>query len=247
VSGRSRLSAIVVEYREGAVAIVTIDRPVRRNALELAAWRDLAGAGGHFCAGADNSEFARERADSAGAAAYDREVAAAYDAIRALPQPSVAAIAGSCVGGGCAVALCCDLRVMDKGAQFGIPAARLGTIYSIEESRLLLAIVGLAAAKRVLMGGELFDAGTAREIGFADEVVDGDVVEAAIAFARPILASAPLAVAGAEEILEALAGGDVEARRPRLEAVIRAALDSRDYCEGAAAFREKRPPRFIGT
>jgi enoyl-CoA hydratase/carnithine racemase len=247
------------------VAIVTINRPARRNALHLEAWRDLAagfralaaakeprlvvltGAGGHFCAGADISEFARVRTDSTGGNAYDREVEAAHAAIRALPQPSIAAVAGSCVGGGCALALSCDFRIMDRGARFGIPAARLGTIYSIEECRLLVTTVGLAAAKRVLLSGELLDAGTAREIGFADRVVDGDVVASAIAFAEPMLANAPLAIAGAKEILEALARGEVERRRPRLEALIREALDSADYREGAAAFLEKRRPRFTGS
>src|SRR5579859_1210592 len=114
------------------VAAVTINRPARRNALDRAAWRGLAsafrglaaerevrlvvltGAGGHFCAGADISEFPRLRADSASGALYEREVAAAYEAIRALPQPSVAAIAGYCAGGGCAIALCCDFRVMHE-------------------------------------------------------------------------------------------------------------------------------------
>jgi enoyl-CoA hydratase/carnithine racemase len=70
----------------------------------------LTGAGGHFCAGADISEFARVRADSEGGKTYQREVEAASAAIRALPQPTVAAIAGSCVGGGCALALSCDSR-----------------------------------------------------------------------------------------------------------------------------------------
>jgi enoyl-CoA hydratase/carnithine racemase len=259
------MSDIVIEYRPPAVAIVTINRPARRNALHLDAWRDLAagfralaaakevrlvvltGAGGHFCAGADISEFARVRADSTGGNAYDREVEAADAAIRALPQPTIAAVAGSCVGGGCALALSCDFRVMDRGARFGIPAARLGTIYSIEECRLLISTVGLAAAKRVLLSGELLDADTAREIGFADRVVDGDVVAAAIAFAEPMMANAPLAIAGAKEILEALARGEVECRRLRLEALIRQALDSADYREGAAAFLEKRRPRFTGS
>jgi enoyl-CoA hydratase/carnithine racemase len=255
---------ITVGRPSRSVAVVTIDRPARRNALNLQAWRDLAttfhgiaadrdvrlavltGAGGHFCAGADISEFARMRADSTGGAAYEREVGACYEAIRALPQPSVAAIAGSCVGGGVAIALCCDFRVMQRGARFGIPATRLGTIYMIEECRFLFSVVGLANAKRILYGGELFDADAAREMGFADAVVEGDVVESAIAFGEPISANAPLAIAGVKRILQALASGDVEAQRPAIEALIREALDSDDYREGAAAFLEKRPARFTG-
>jgi enoyl-CoA hydratase/carnithine racemase len=247
-----------------SVAIVTLDRPARRNALDLRAWRDLAaafrtlaaehavrlvvltGASGHFCAGADISEFSRVRADSTGGAAYEREVAACYEAIRALPQPSVAAVEGSCVGGGCAIALCCDFRVLHKGARFGIPATKLGTIYTIEECRFLFSVVGLANAKRILYGSELFGAAQAQEMGFANAVVEGDVVDSAIRFGRAMAANAPLAVAGIKAILQALAAGEVERRRPEIERLIREALDSQDYREGARAFLEKRPAKFTG-
>lgn len=258
------MSEITVSRPSPAVAVVTIDRPARRNALNLDAWRGLAGsfralaaerevrlviltgAAGHFCAGADISEFARVRADSAGGATYERDVASCYEAIRGVPQPTIAAIAGSCVGGGCAIALCCDFRVFHRGARFGIPATKLGTIYTVEECRFLYSVVGLANAKRILYGSELFGAAAAREMGFADTVVDGDVVDSAIAFGAPMTANAPLAIAGTKRILQALAAGDAERQRPAIEALIRAALDSEDYREGAAAFLEKRPARFGG-
>jgi len=258
------VSDIRVERRGEAVAIVTIDRQARRNALDLAAWRGLAeafrglagdktvrlvvltGAGGHFCAGADISEFARARADSASGAAYEKTVGAAYAAIRALPQPSIAAIEGSCAGGGCAIALSCDFRVMRRGARFGIPAAKLGTIYTIGECHLLQSTIGLANAKRILFGGALHDAETAREMGFADALVDTDPVAAAIDFAAAMTANAPLAIAGMKTILDELGRGDIAAARPGIEQRIREALDSDDYREGAAAFMEKRPPRFLG-
>jgi enoyl-CoA hydratase/carnithine racemase len=258
------VSEIVVSRPRPVVALVTINRPARRNACDRAAWRDLAGtfralaaaeelrlviltgAGGHFCAGADISEFSRLRADSTSGAAYDRDVAACFEALRALPQPSVAAIAGSCVGGGCALALCCDFRVLHRGARFGIPATRLGAVYSVEECRLLLSIVGLANAKRVLYGAELHDTAAARAMGFADAVVEGDVVANAITFAEKMMANAPLAIAGAKTILQELAYGDVARRKDALDALIRQALDSADYREGAAAFLEKRSPNFTG-
>jgi enoyl-CoA hydratase/carnithine racemase len=245
-----------------AIAVVTIDRPARRNACNLAAWQGLArsfrelageravrlviltGAAGHFCAGADISEFATLRADSAGGAAYEREVEAAYRAIQELPQPSIAAIEGA--GGGCALALCCDFRVLRGNVRFGIPAAKLGTVYTIEECRLLLSVVGVANAKRILFGGELFDAATASEMGFADTVVESDPVAAAVAFGEAMAANAPLAVAGIKRILQELAYGDVDARKPEIAALIREALDSQDYREGAAAFLEKRKPNFTG-
>jgi enoyl-CoA hydratase/carnithine racemase len=258
------VSDISLSRPSAAVAVVTIDRRARRNALNLAAWRDLAaqfralaaerevrlvvltGAAGHFCAGADISEFARVRADSAAGALYEREVAACYDAIRALPQPSIAAVAGSCAGGGCAIALCCDFRVLHRDARFGIPATKLGTIYTVEECRFLFTVVGLANAKRILYGSELHDAEGALAMGFADGVVDGDVVDAAIGFGAAMTANAPLAIAGTKLILQELAGGDVERRRKEIEALIRQALDSEDYREGARAFLEKRPANFAG-
>jgi enoyl-CoA hydratase/carnithine racemase len=247
------------------IAVVTIDRPARRNALNLAAWRDLAaqfralaerrdvrliiltGAGGHFCAGADISEFAEARADSATGAEYTREVAACYAAIRAAPQPTLAAIEGACVGGGCAIALCCDFRVMHRAARFGIPATKLGTIYTAAECRFLYQVVGLANAKRILYSSDLFDVVAARQMGFADVVAKEGAVDMAIEFAAPIARNAPLALAGTKLILEALASGDVAERRSDIDALIREALDSADYREGARAFLDKRPPRFTGN
>ena len=258
------MSEIAVSRPSPSVAVVTIDRPARRNALNLQAWRDIAaafralaadrdvrlavltGAGGHFCAGADISEFALVRADSAGGAVYEREVAACYAAIRALPQPSIAAIQGSCVGGGVAIALSCDFRVMHRAARFGIPATKLGTIYTIEECRLLFSVVGLANAKRILYGGELFDVVAARDMKFADVIAREDPIETALVFAGQMMANAPLAIAGTKRILEGLAAGDIERRRPEIEEAIAQALDSDDYREGARAFLEKRLPHVTG-
>lgn len=255
---------IAVSRPAPGVAVVTIDRRARRNALNVAAWRALAenfrslagqsdvrlvvltGAAGHFCAGADISEFAQVRADSAGGAQYERDVAACYTAIRALPQPSIAAIEGSCAGGGCAIALCCDFRVMNRTARFGIPATKLGTIYTIEECRFLYSVVGLANAKRILYSSELLDAFTARQMGFADLLTRENPVESAIAFGTKMMANAPLAIAGVKLILQSLASGDVGARRAEIDRLIREALDSEDYREGALAFLEKRPANFTG-
>ena len=260
----SDVSNISVDLPRPAVAVVTIDRLARRNALDLAAWRDLAGAfraladarevrlviltgaGGHFCAGADISEFARVRADSAGGAAYEREVGACYEAIRTPPQPSIAAIEGACVGGGCAIALSCDFRVMHRAARFGIPATKLGTIYTIEECRLLYSIVGLANAKRILYSSDLFDVVAAREMKFADVVAREGAIDTAIAFGTAMMANAPLAIAGTKRILQALAAGEVERHRAEIAALIEQALDSEDYREGARAFLEKRSANFAG-
>jgi enoyl-CoA hydratase/carnithine racemase len=259
------VSEILLEKRTPSIAIVTIDRPARRNACDLAAWRDLArtfimlsedrevrlviltGAAGHFCAGADISEFSTARADSASGARYEEEIEACYAAIESLRQPSVAAIEGYCVGGGCALAMCCDFRIARKGARFGIPAAKLSVIYGIHECRLLLSLVGLSNAKRILFKGELVDAAEAARMGLVNEEVAGDPIEAAIDFAGGMIDKAPLSIAGAKLILGSLARGDIERKAPEIDELMRVALESRDYREGQKAFAEKRRPKFVGA
>jgi enoyl-CoA hydratase/carnithine racemase len=247
--------------RDGAVAIVTLDRPQRRNAVTLAMWRELGrifagfaadetvraviltGAGEHFCAGADISEFAANRADAGQGDAYDAVVDATSAAIGELPKPSFAAISGFCLGGGVGLALACDFRIAAPGAQFAIPAARLGIVYGLEETRNLLAAVGLAQAKRLLFSAERIDAATAHRIGLVDEIA-ADPVAAAAALAATMARNAPLSIAGSKAILEALAAGERDAGAA--QALSARAQASEDYREGRTAFMEKRPPVFRG-
>ncbi|WP_374445825.1 enoyl-CoA hydratase/isomerase family protein [Stella sp.] len=255
---------LAVETEDG-VAIVTIDRPARRNAVSLAMWRGLAdifgdlgrrpdvraviltGAGGHFCAGADISEFPTVRADSAMGVAYEETADAATRAIRDCPRPTIAAVSGYAMGGGCGIALACDFRVGDQTTRMGIPAARLGIVYGPLDCSLLLRQVGLANAKRVLYAGRAFELAECRRMGLIDEVADaGTALDAAKAWARQLAASAPLSIAGAKLVLDALAAGTVEAQAHEIEAVIARAMDSADYREGQAAFAGKRAPRFVG-
>ena len=222
-----------------------------RSFAELARAREvrlviLTGAAGHFSAGADISEFSHSRADEESGAAYERQVEACYAAIQALPQPSIAAIHGYCVGGGCALAMACDFRVALADARLGIPAAKLGTIYSVRECQLLLSLVGLANAKRILFAGDLVDAAEAARMGLVDKVVEGEVVEAALAFAGSMVGNAPLSIAGAKLTLDALARGEVERNAAKIEALVRRAFESADYKEGAKAFMDKRRPHFVG-
>jgi enoyl-CoA hydratase/carnithine racemase len=259
-----RVSDLLVRIGPDSVAVVTLNRPARRNAVSLAMWHDLrrifcelsedpdlrlvilTGAGGHFCAGADISEFSAVRGDSAAGRAYEEAVEGCYEALSGLGKPTIAAVSGSCVGGGCALAMACDFRIADDTARFGIPAARLGVIYSVRECRMLLALVGLAAAKRVLFDGEIAGIEEAMRLGLVDGMAGGDVVQAAVDFAGPMRANAPLSIAGAKLILNALARDDVEAKTEAIEALMQRALESEDYKEGARAFMEKRRPTFTG-
>ncbi|MGZ5908295.1 MAG: enoyl-CoA hydratase/isomerase family protein [Reyranella sp.] len=255
---------IVVAAAQGVVT-VTLNRPAKRNAVSLALWRRLAeifaglrledgvraviltGAGGNFCAGADISEFATVRADATMGEAYEAVADGATRAVRDCAFPTIAAVSGYAMGGGCGLALACDFRVGDASTQMGIPAARLGIVYGPLDCSLLLRQVGLANAKRVLYSGRAFGLAECRRMGLVDMVAEqGSALEAAQAFAADLAANAPLSIAGAKLVLEALVCGTADARAEEIDAFIARAMDSADYREGAAAFTGKRAPRFIG-
>ncbi|GEP54452.1 3-hydroxybutyryl-CoA dehydratase [Reyranella soli] len=255
---------IVVTVADGIVT-VTLNRPAKRNAVSLAMWRRLAeifagvgqqdgvravvltGAGGNFCAGADISEFATVRADSKMGEAYEAVADRATRAVRDCELPTIAAVSGYAMGGGCGLALACDFRIGDASTRMGIPAARLGIVYGPLDCSLLLRQVGLANAKRVLYSGRAFDLADCRRMGLADMAAEqGSALEAAHAFAADLSKNAPLSIRGAKLVLDALATGTADARAGEIDVFIGRAMDSADYKEGAAAFAAKRPPRFVG-
>lgn len=250
---------------ETGIALVKINRPEKRNALSLAMWRALggvfsaaaqdpsircvilSGGGGHFSAGADISEFGEVRAGAEAGRAYDEACDRATLLIRNCPKPVIAAVSGVAVGGGLGLALACDFRVADSTARMGIPAGRLGLVYSIVDSSLLSERIGTTKAKEVLFTSRIFDIEYATRLGLVDRVAASDVVETARAFAAEIIGNAPLSIAGNKAILNAISAGTAAADADRLQGLIDAAFDSRDYMEGQRAFAERRPPRFEGA
>ena len=255
---------ILVAMETPSVATVTLNRPRRVNAITLDMWialkavfqelagnRDvraviLTGAGGNFSAGADISEFARNRAGAEAGMAYENHYRAAVEAVRTLPKPVIAAVHGNCMGGACALAMACDFRVASPTARFAIPAAKLGVVYGMPECRLLYALVGISAAKRILYLGEPVEAQEAERIGLVDRLVPGEPRAAALNLADELAGRAPLSVSGHKTILNALAAGEAEARAAELHDLVRDAVASEDYREGVRAFGEKRAPRFVG-
>jgi enoyl-CoA hydratase/carnithine racemase len=255
---------IEVTVDAGGIAVVTLNRPEKRNVVSLAMWRNLAeiyrgfaqrddvrvviltGAGGHFCGGADISEFARVRNSVDDARVYGEAGRAATQAIIDLPQPTIAAVHGYGVGGGCGLALACDLRVGDATTQMGIPAARLSIVYGILDCSLLLRAVGLASAKLVLYSGRYFPLEDCRAMGLIDVVAEQGALAGAHALAQELCTSAPLSQRGAKVVLEALDRGEVQQRAAEIAAVQAAAVNSEDYREARQAFLEKRTPGFKG-
>lgn len=255
---------IVVSAEENGIATVTLNRPGKRNAVSLAMWRRLAGifaelggredvrvvilsgAGGHFCAGADISEFSTVRGNSKSGRIYEKANEKASIALRDCPKPTIAAISGYGMGGGCALALACDIRVGDATTRMGIPAARLGVVYGELDCALLHRQVGLANAKRVLYTGRAFDAKDCAAMGLLDIVTPGTALEAAKTLAAEIAGNAPLSLTGSKVVLEAIAAGAAGKRHAEIAAIIEGSMNSADYREGARAFLEKRKPAFSG-
>jgi enoyl-CoA hydratase/carnithine racemase len=249
--------------RQENVAIVSLNRPVVRNAVTLIMWRELAGifsniandddvravvltgAGADFCVGADVSEFDQIRENRDQSAAYEIAVDACSAAIADVAKPVIAAISGYCLGGGCHLALACDFRFADHTAKLGIPSAKLSIVYGVKSVQRLLAIAGLANAKRMLYSGERYDAVRAQSMGLIDEISD-DVVAAAVAYAGTFAGSAPLSIAGAKFMLNGLSSGAGALDADAAQRMIDLAADSEDFREGRRAFAEKRTPLFRG-
>ena len=257
------MSDIVTEVDEQGIAVITLNRPEKRNAVKFAMWGELAdlfssygsdpavraviltGAGGYFSAGADISEFSTVRTEGGTGDAYDDVGERCTRAIVDTPKPTIAAIEGFCVGGGLGLAVSCDFRIAKQGARFGIPAARLGIVYTALDTRVLMNVVGVTNAKRILFTGAQFQADQASELGLIDELVDIDALTAAREFAAQMAANAPLSIAGAKQIVNAIAAGDEDADALSVELSAKAKA-SDDYREGVAAFAEKRPAKFTG-
>jgi enoyl-CoA hydratase/carnithine racemase len=250
--------------RDGALGRIVLDNPARRNAISGDMWRGIPKAIGEldadpdircivlrgegtaaFAAGADISEFERNRSSEAGVREYEAVVEAAHQAIERSPKPVIALIHGFCVGGGLATALSCDLRYADASSQFAIPAARLGLGYAPAGTSRLVATVGHAAAREIMFSARRYNAQEALAMGLVNRVLpDAELDEYVRKVALDLCANAPLTIAASKAIINAAIGpqGDFSAGR---EMVARC-MKSADYVEGRRAFMEKRPPRFQG-
>jgi enoyl-CoA hydratase/carnithine racemase len=243
---------------------VQLDRPAKKNAISLAMWRGLeslarsastdpavrvvviTGGPSCFSAGADIGEFAIVRSTPEQVAVYEASVDGALAAVAQSLKPTVAAISGVCFAGGLALAASADFRVANATASFSVSAVRMGLVYNIAKCKRLYQIVGLSAAKRILMTGERFGSADAKELGVVDRVVEDDAYQEALTLAAALASGAPLAMTGMKAILDALAAGTVEIERAGLEQHIAAADTSEDHREAVRAFAEKRRPVFRG-
>ncbi len=249
-----------VALGEDGIAVLTLDRPAKRNALTSAMWGALpvllgqlaeepglrvllvTGAAGTFSAGADIGELADLYADPAAADAFHAVNVAAEEALAAFPHPTLAVLRGACVGGGCQLAVACDLRFAAPDARLGITPAKLGIVYPAVPTARLTRLLGPARAEYLLFSGELLTAAQALAFGLVEEV-DPDVEARALAFARTLAARSAQTQGAVKAVVAAVGeGGDPQAAVAAWEQASRAG--GADVVEGLAAFLERRPPRF---
>jgi enoyl-CoA hydratase len=250
--------------RDGPVGRLVLDNPERRNAIGAEMWLGIPraidefnndatvrvivirGEGTQaFAAGADISEFEKNRSSEGEVKEYEAATAAAHHAIESSPKPVIALIHGFCVGGGLAVALSCDLRYADASSRFAIPAARLGLGYGVHGTGRLVATVGHASAREIMFSARRYSADEALAMGLINRVLPDAGLDAYVQqVALELAANAPLTIAASKAVINALAEpeGDFSAA----EAAVMRCMKSGDYVEGRRAFMEKRTPDFKG-
>lgn len=259
---------VTLQTQDG-VAVITLDRPERRNALDMDAWRELracaaavtgvravvvTGAGGHFCAGMDLSPD-NPVVQKVGPAIFEGEEAPAREVIEELkacvqaladvPVPVFAAIEGACVGGGYEVALACDVRIAARSANIGLTETRVGMIPDIGGCARLTRLVGPGRAADVICTARRLDADEAFRLGCVERVVDaGQAFAVAMEAARAVAANAPIATELALKVVRRAPDlGLTEALSLETQAGVMA-LTSGEPREGIGAFLEKRAPRW---
>ncbi|MBP7334350.1 enoyl-CoA hydratase-related protein [Niveispirillum sp.] len=247
--------------RDGAVGIVTLDRPERMNALDMAMRQALAAAfttlagdpairviivtGGDkvFAAGAD----LRLLADKGPSGVRDLGFPDLWRPIADCPKPVIAAVAGPALGAGCELALMCDIIIADRTARFGQPEVRVGIMPGAGGTQRLLRVLGKHMASHLLMTGGTLEGERAFALGLACELAeDGATLSAARKLAGRVAALPPLALAAIKRTLAAGADLPLAAANALENREFLLLFDTDDQKEGMAAFLEKRPPDFHG-
>lgn len=243
-------------------AELVLNRPQRRNALTEAMWaalpallaeaeaaRDVRllvvrGLGGSFASGADISEFETVYSDAARAERYNDSIARALDSLAAFPKPTLARIEGACVGGGCGIALACDVRFACENSRFAITPAKLGLVYPLNDTRRLVAAVGSAYAKDILYSGRTLQADEALRIGLVQRCLPPEELEPAIADYQSLVLSRSNHTARMSKHFIRLIENGLDEETAQTRQIFHDAFDGADFREGYRAFLDKRAPRF---
>ena len=251
---------------DAPLAMLTFTRPEARNAMTWEMYdalvdacdrvdRDpslrvlvLRGAGSKaFIAGTDIAQFESFTSPAHGVE-YEQRLDAVLDRLERVTKPTIAAVQGVAAGGGCAIALCCDLRVATPDAAFGVPIARtLGNCLSADTCNRMISLLGPARFKEIMFTGRFVPAAEAHALGLVNRIVDAAEIDRAVGeLAAAVAENAPLTIRAVKELTRRLIA------RQRLAPgedrdVIEMCYTSNDFKEGVAAFLSKRHPRWTGT
>ena len=247
---------------ETGIGELVLSQPEKRNAINASMWEALPkvlaaleetpdlrvlivrGDGDHFASGADISEFETLYATRQSAKSISDAIAKAMTALADFPIPVIAQIRGACVGGGCGLALCCDLRFTDSSGKFAITPARLGLVYPYEDIKRLIEIVGIAHAKDILYSARVIDAPEAAHMGLVNRVFSPDDLQPHVLdYARNIAHLSPQSARASKQMFKAFQAGQ-NADTAQTRELFEQGFASADFREGYRAFLAKRKPDF---
>jgi enoyl-CoA hydratase len=245
------------------IATITVNRPDKLNALNDATIRELGaaideagvrddvsavlltGAGRSFIAGADISELSSQTPLEA--TARSRRGQEIFRRFETSTKPTVAAINGFALGGGCELAMSCHVRIASEKAKLGQPEVKLGIVPGYGGTQRLPRLIGRGAALRLLLTGDMIDANEAFRLGLVDQVVAPDaLIETATSLCRAMIANAPLALAGCIELVDRGLDASLDEACAVESDAFGLLSSTEDKREGMAAFLEKRAPSFHG-
>lgn len=247
---------------DAEIGRITLNQPSRRNALSAQMWDDLVatlqsasqipdlkvlvimGAGDHFSAGADISEFSTLYATRESSAEISKKISVALDAIAHFSRPTIAQVSGACVGGGAGIAIACDIRIADDTSKFAVTPGKIGLVYPFADVNRLVQTVGFSNAKDILFSARLIKAPEAKSMGLINVMVTKTELEPYVRdYAKTICATSARSAENTKKMFMAISEGE----RNETEATQKWFLDafsSADFKEGYTAFLEKRKPQF---
>ncbi|GHF23519.1 enoyl-CoA hydratase [Kordiimonas sediminis] len=257
-----RSHSVYIEKADGIGRLV-LNRPDKFNAMSYAMWRAIPEAAKlldtdpdvrvivvcsssdkAFSAGADIKELEEFSQDEVKREKNRVAIRQAQRILARTEKPTIAEVPGACIGGGCGLAIHCDMRIASSQATFGITPARLGIVYPLNDTRQLIELVGPSAAKHILFTGRIFAAEEALQIGLVDQVVEPDLLPDTVRDLASNMASvSQYSVRGIKKVIRRILDGqlDDDAETAKIFTDAHNGMDAR---EGVAAFREKRPPNF---
>ena len=249
-------------YHTKHIAWIEFSNPKKRNAISLQMWKNLPqvikklkndknlrvlivrGEGDSFSAGGDISEFKAVFATPNSSYDFSKSINKAFNALVHFPRPTIAMIKGGAVGGGCGLALACDIRIASENAYLAVTPAKLGIIYPFSEIKRLVATVGISKAKDMLFSARIIKADEAKKLSMLNHVFSTKELEMkTLEYAALLANNSPNSLMVIKEIISEIENGKIKAS-PTINEKINNAFDSEDFRKGYEAFLKKIKPIF---